>query len=144
MDDAPDQEKEPAGSPWADLLRDKRTIARDLELILNTRCSLLQQEDLEHYPLSRQSILSFGVMDFSSLSLKNPDDQARLQDGICQAIEAFEPRLDRIRIRLDRERSATRMLHFRVDAVMRQHSDSPSVSFDAQLQVASGTYQVKH
>ena len=46
----------------------KRNLARDLEVLLNTRVAILAQE-LEPYPACRDSIVNFGLADFAQLCL---------------------------------------------------------------------------
>ncbi len=144
LDDAPDEARDHAASTWHDLNRYKQTLARDLELLLNSRNCLSELRDLDAYPAAKRSLLTYGVMDFTGLSLRNPDHQIRLKESIAEAIEHHEPRLGRIRVSLDGERSGSRMLHFRVDAVFELHPGRPALSFDAQFQVATGSCQVKH
>lgn len=132
------------GAVWRDLGRYKATLARDLELLLNNRNCLAELRDLSPFPEAQNSFLTYGVMDFTGLSLRNPDHQQRLKEAVAGAIERHEPRLGRIRVSLDGEKSGSRMLHFRVDAVFELHPGRPSMSFDAQFQVSTGSCQVRH
>lgn len=126
-----------------DVNRYKQAVARDLEALLNTRCVLLDGELLEDFPQARNSLLSFGITDLSSLSLLDPDDRMYLRDSIRKTIERHEPRLTKIRVNLDIAKEFNRMLRFRVDALLRVHPSKPPVTFDAMLQLSSNTYQVK-
>jgi type VI secretion system protein ImpF len=142
FDDQPKETTEPHGALHFDLRQYKRAVARDLEALLNTRC-VDTEGQIEDYPQASQSVLSFGIVDLSSLSLLNPDDRLLLQDKIRIAIERHEPRLAEAAVSLEEPRELERMLRFRVDAVLKVHPDKPPVIFDATLQLSSSTYQVK-
>lgn len=124
------------------LRQHKQAVARDLETLLNTRCIDLDANIASH-PQTRDSMLSYGIPDLSSLGLANPDDRARLRDRIGESIARHEPRLTEVRVSLDAPDATDRLLHFRVDAVLRGHPNRPPVVFDALLQLSTNQYQVK-
>ncbi len=127
---------------YIDLRHFKQAVARDLDALLNSRC-VDPDEDIERYPHAARSVLNFGIIDLSSLSLLNPDDRALLRDKIRQTIERHEPRLTRVRVTLDVPDGMQRMLRFRVDAVLKVHPNKPPVTFDAMLQLSSNAYQIE-
>ncbi len=141
LDDHPKDVVESQGAMYFDLRRFKQAVARDLEALLNSRCIDLN-EDIERYPYARNSVINFGIIDLSSLSLLNPDDRAMLRDKIRITIERHEPRLAKIRVALDAPRDTERMLRFRVDAVLKVHPNKPPITFDAMLQLSSNAYQI--
>lgn len=143
LDDDPRTSTEAQVESHYDINRYKQAVARDLEALLNTRCVLLNGEDLEPFPHAKDSLLSFGITDLSSLSLLNPDDRMYLKDSIRKTIERHEPRLTKVRVNLDITKESNRMLRFRVDALLKVHPSKPPVSFDAMLQLSTNTYQVK-
>lgn len=124
-----------------DLARYKQSVARDLEALLNSRCPDIDGS-IEGSTYARNSMLNFGIIDLSSLSLLNPDDRALLRDRIRITIERHEPRLAKVRVSLDAPQGAERMLRFRVDAVLKVHPGRPPVSFDAMLQLSSNTCSI--
>jgi type VI secretion system protein ImpF len=141
LDDQPKETGESQSTLYFDLRRFKQAVARDLEALLNSRCIDLE-EDIERYPHARSSVINFGIIDLSSLSLLNPDDRALLRDKIRITIERHEPRLAKIKVSLDAPKDMERMLRFRVDAVLKVHPNKPPVSFDAMLQLSSNAYQI--
>lgn len=143
MDDRPDLTGEADSELLYDVVRYKRAVGRDLEALLNTRCSYLEDEGLDPYPLSRDSLLLFGITDLSSLSLLDPEDRMYLRDSIRKTIERHEPRLTKVRVSLEISQESNQMLRFRVDALLRVYPSRPPVSFDAMLQLSSNTYHVK-
>lgn len=142
FDDQPKETAEPPGAMHFDIRQYKRAVARDLEALLNTRY-IDTEGHLEDYTQASQSVMSFGIIDLSSLSLLNPDDRLLLQDQIRTAISLHEPRLTEVAVKLEEPKELERMLRFRVDAVLKVHPDKPPVTFDATLQLSSSTYQVK-
>lgn len=142
FDDRPHETTEHPDAMRFDIRQYKRAVARDLEALLNTRC-VDTEGHLEAYEHASQSVLSFGILDLSSLSLLNPNDRLLLQDKIRTAISHHEPRLTEVAVSLEEPKELERMLRFRVDAVLKVHPDKPPVTFDATLQLSSSTYQVK-
>lgn len=142
QDDSPRDDADGDSVVSLDLRRFKQAVARDLDALLNSRC-VDPDEDIEHYPHARHSMINFGIIDLSSLSLLDPDDRALLRDKIRLTIERHEPRLSRVRVTLDLPDNMQRMLRFRVDAVLKVHPHKPPVTFDAMLQLSSNAYQVE-
>lgn len=142
LDDHPREPAEAQVQQAYDLHRFKHAVARDMEALLNSRCVDLD-DDIERHSEARSSMLNFGIIDLSSLSLLDPSDRAYLRDKIRITIERHEPRLDKIRVSLDAPEGNERMLRFRVDAILKVHPTKPPVSFDAMLQLSSNSYRVK-
>lgn len=141
LDDHPKEPVESNAAMQFDLRRFKQAVARDLDALLNSRCVDLN-DDIERYPHARGSVINFGIIDLSSLSLLAPDDRALLRDKIRITIERHEPRLAKVRVTLDAPKETERMLRFRVDAVLKVHPNKPPVTFDAMLQLSSNAYQI--
>jgi type VI secretion system protein ImpF len=142
LDDRPKESIESDAAMRFDLRQFKQAVARDLDALLNSRCVDLHDE-IERFPHARSSVLNFGIIDLSSLSLLDPDDRALLRDRIRITIERHEPRLAKIRVTLDAPGGMERMLRFRVDAVLKVHPNKPPVSFDAMLQLSSNAYRIR-
>ena len=142
LDDHPREQVEGPLQQSYDVNRLKRSVARDLEALLNSR-NVDLDEDIERYPRARQSVIDFGITDLSSLSLLDPGDRAYLRDKIRITVERHEPRLGKIRVSLDAPAGNERMLRFRVDALLKVLPTRPPVSFDATLQLSSNSSQVR-
>ncbi len=77
----------------------RASVMRDLAWLLNT-ISFESAQSLERYPQVRDSVLNFGVRDFSGRSLGR--DAAREQAReIRRAILRFEPRIDPASLRVE-------------------------------------------
>jgi type VI secretion system protein ImpF len=125
----------------ASLAQIKDNVARDLEALLNTRHGQ-DVRDLEAFPHSRKSILSFGIADFSSQSLANPNHRREICRSIEQAIHLHEPRLKQVDVSLSVESSTLNRLYFVIKALLVVDRGREQVSFDALLQPLTLQYSI--
>jgi type VI secretion system protein ImpF len=126
----------------SDVYAMRDSVSRDLEALLNTRSEgarLIPQVFEE----CRKSSLTFGIPDFSSYSLLNPQDRDRIRRALEQAIAQHEGRLSRVRVALEPQRQFERVLRFKVEALLSLGPDREKVQFDAVLQLNTQAYLVK-
>ncbi|HEY7709913.1 MAG TPA: type VI secretion system baseplate subunit TssE [Candidatus Entotheonella sp.] len=110
----------------------KQAVTRDLEALLNTRRERF--EDLPpEFTEARQSLVNYGLPDFSALSLQSLEDRNRIRRVLEQTIALFEPRLTRVRVTLEALRAHEQTLRFRIDAMLRVEPAPEPVTFDAML-----------
>src|SRR5215472_10648931 len=84
------EKQSPLGS-WSEL---KGSLCQDLAALLNTRRA---ENDFDSsYEQATNSVLTFGVADFTSFNLTNAFEQERVRHSIERAIRLFEPRLSRV------------------------------------------------
>jgi type VI secretion system protein ImpF len=119
-------------------LRD--SIKRNLEWLLNTRRPPVA--GIEGYPLARQTVLYYGLLDLGSLSLSSNDDQRRLQQGITEMIEHSEPRLREVQVRLEEGDLERKKLRFHIGAHMQMKPLPEEIVFDTVLDLTTGEYRV--
>jgi type VI secretion system protein ImpF len=114
----------------------KRAVARDLEALFNTRREALDEvpTDFQH---ASQSLLTYGLPDFSALDFGNQTDRNHVRRSLEQAITTFEPRLDRVHVAVEPPRPFDRGLRFHIEAVLRVEPTPEPVVFDALLQLAT-------
>ncbi|AMA45717.1 type VI secretion system baseplate subunit TssE [Pseudomonas monteilii] len=143
LDDRPHQSTEPSGLRTFSLAEYKASIVRDLEVLVNTRQSLVAEE-LDGFPHLAGSILEYGMPDFTSRSVLDPHDRRLIQQQLERAITTGDRRFHRVRVQLLAQQDGHRMLTFRVDAVLRLQDISRQVSFDAVLQVNTQEYTVQN
>jgi type VI secretion system protein ImpF len=125
----------------ASLAQIKDNVARDLEALLNTRHGQ-DASELEAFPHARKSILSFGIADFSSQSLANPNHRREICRSIEQAIALHEPRLRQVDVSLSVESSTMNRLYFVIKAILVVDKGREHVSFDALLQPLTLQYSI--
>lgn len=68
----------------------RAVIRRDVEALLNTRA-----------PADADSVVGYGLPDFTHCSPDSPDDMWRLAAAVRDALRRFEPRLENIRVSAD-------------------------------------------
>lgn len=138
LDDDPARTRD-ARPPSSDLGALKSSLARDLEILLNTRALPMASN---RYPLAARSVLAFGTPELSGTSLRNGDERERLRARVHGAIATHERRLAQIRVAVDVAQIEGRQLRFHVDAVLRTSRYRTPICFDATLDVASSSYVV--
>ena len=110
----------------------KASLWRDLGSLLNTKRR--EVEVPEEFSEANESLLTYGLPDFSSYSLKNPTDQHKLRTAIETAIRRFERRLEKVTVTFDPPDDLESALHFRVDAYLRVDPAPEPISFETLLQ----------
>lgn len=130
MDRNPRSSREEAGNTWEQARELRAALCRDLAVLLNTRRA---SEDFDgRYEESANSLLSFGIADFTSHNLKKGVQQEQLRKSIEQSIRRFEPRLDRVDVTLQESDAVRPVLRFQVSAVLRTRNQD-AVFFEATL-----------
>jgi type VI secretion system protein ImpF len=142
LDDEPEVTHEPLSTRFQTIPQLKQAVTRDLEALLNTRQELLKALPSEYTEI-RRSLVTYGLPDFTTCSLLNPADRNRIRRALEQAIAAFEPRLDRVRITLEQPRPYENVLRFHIEALLRVDPAPEPVTFDATLQLHTQQYLVR-
>ncbi|AVB17099.1 MULTISPECIES: type VI secretion system baseplate subunit TssE [Pseudomonas syringae group] len=143
LDDRPHQSVESSSQRLSLLADYKASIVRDLEILVNTRQSLVANE-LEGFANLSGTILDYGMPDFTSRSVLDPQDRLLIQRQLEKAISVGDRRFRSVKVQLLAQQTGQRMLTFRVDAVLRLQDISRQVSFDAVLQVNTQEYKVQN
>jgi type VI secretion system protein ImpF len=143
LDDRPHQSTEASSQRLCSLADYKASIVRDLEILVNTRQSLVANE-LKGFVNLSGSILDYGMPDFTSRSVLDPEDRLLIQRQLEKAITDGDRRFRSVKVQLLAQQTGQRMLTFRVDAVLRLQDVTRQVSFDAVLQVNTQEYKVQN
>jgi len=139
-DEEPNLTREVGVSQGEQTRRLRASLCRDLTILLNTK---RREDELDaQFEQTRNSVLNYGLRDFTSCSLTNPDDQERIRAAIEQAIRRFEPRLNRVTVTLDPPSRLRPMLQFHVDAFLRVERPEP-VRFDTVLDGDHRRFEVR-
>ena len=132
LDDEPGVDRESFSGRFFSLRDLTQAVARDLEALLNTRQEALEELPPEFAEVGH-SLRTYGLPDFTALSLTNPQDRQRIRRALEQAVTVFEPRLDRVRVTVETPQQYEQVLRFRVEALLRMEPASIPVAFDAAL-----------
>jgi type VI secretion system protein ImpF len=116
-------------------------VRRDLESLLNTRWRCRSWppglDELE------QSLVNYGIPDFSAASFGDPVNQRDLRRIIELSIKRFEPRLRNIRVILvERGGVQDRLLHFKIEAELSDGVERRLIAFETALDTSSASFQV--
>ena len=131
-DNDPDASTDPPLSRHQSIRALKASVLQDLSSLLNAKRR--ETEFSEEFIELRQSLLMFGLPDFTSMSLRDPHEQNRLRREVESMIRQFEPRLAGVIVRLDARGEFDSQLHFRVDAQLKMEPEPEPVSFDTVLE----------
>jgi type VI secretion system protein ImpF len=102
----------------SELTRDFRAaLCRDLSALLNTKRA---KEVIERgFEEAANSLLTFGIIDFTGYNLQKSPDQNLLCRSIERAIRQFEPRLERVEVSIEETFSRRPVLRLQIAAVLR-------------------------
>ena len=118
----------------------KRSVRRDLEWLLNSRQILVDvPRSMGHL---RDSVLTYGLPDFTHVNLAAPGDRERLLKTIEQAVARFEPRLSQVHVTLQEAREFERSIHFRIDAELLVDPEPEPITFDSALELPTKAFTV--
>jgi type VI secretion system protein ImpF len=132
LDDEPDVTREPPVPPHEAVRRAVQAVRRDLEWLLNTRLTWVDDRlaSAEH---AARSLATYGLADYSTENLNDADARGRLKQAIEKAIARFEPRLARVVVSAEPLRQHDRTLRFRIEAVLHVDPIREPVTFDTVL-----------
>lgn len=118
----------------------KLAVRRDLENLLNTRCT---PEPLPEYSVeTSRSAYNYGVPDITEITQNFLYEKDRLLGEIESAVRLFEPRLDGARVSISPAAGNERVLRFVIEGMLRIDPAPEHVVFDAALELTSGEYQL--
>ena len=137
VDEAPTQKRESV--PYCTLDREglRRSIARELGRILSTRCPITGDEALTR----KRTVIDYGLPDLE-LGGRHvlPEELRRLQRIVQKSIEAFEPRLQNVRVEVKRREDAAphaRLVVFLTANLVTDEVREP-LSFESPLDLGPG------
>lgn len=143
LDDTPHQRVEAHPKRLCSLEEYKQSVVRDLEVMVNTRRDLLF-ESLERYPVLQGTVLEYGLPDFVGKGTQSTADRQLIQRQLELAIERGDHRFRNVRVILSDQPKQTRMLRFRIEAMLVLVDVTRPISFDAVLQVNTQEYKVQN
>lgn len=126
----------------AKMLKEYRAaVRRDLQWLLNTR--RINESAGPDMPVLQRSLFNYGLPDFSAYSLNSPGDRAQLTNHIEDTIEIFEPRLRDVKVTvLESEAGDTRVLRFKIEALLVMDPAPEQIFFDGIRDPGNGEFQL--
>jgi type VI secretion system protein ImpF len=141
IDYEPELSREAPASRSKNLRQLKQSLQRDLEWLLNTR--QIPGGIPSELKETRDSLGSFGLPDFTALSIENAEDQKFIKREIEETVRRFEQRLEGVLVSIEPVSANERVLHFRIDARLKIDPVPEPITFDTVLQLGTGEYQVR-
>jgi type VI secretion system protein ImpF len=141
IDDDPKHSSEAPLTRAQSLRELKVALKRDLEWLFNTRRTIDPAPEFARETL--RSVYHYGFVDISSRSLHSSRDHADLAAEMESALAFFEPRLKRVKVRLEPQDDKSRTLRFGIEGLLCLDPAPVPVRFDTVLELGKGTYEVK-
>jgi type VI secretion system protein ImpF len=145
LDDHPEESLEPAWREVQVVRVLKMSLCRDLQNLLNAHRLLAAIPEV--YSELKTSLLNYGLPDLQSMEVREDHDLGLLCRLIEESIQAFEPRLQGVRVRpvIDAEgkKPIDRRVQFEIEAVLVVEPLREPVLFSSSLDVASGEFAVE-
>jgi type VI secretion system protein ImpF len=118
----------PFGRPGEPLDLDglRESLRRELERLLNSRCSLSAQALVDR----DRTVVDYGIPDLAHVSPKDSSNRDAISFHIKQAVEAFEPRLRRVTVTAEEIVDEDHSLRVRIEAELLGDRLGETVSFD--------------
>ena len=142
IDRDPDVSTEPAWRQSQNLREYEQSVLRDVEALLNTRQTV---SDLPaDFAEATQSILTYGLPEFLSLTVSSPHERDRLGQSVEQTLTRFEPRLRQVSVQVaDPKGASDRAIRMVISAMLWVEPNPVPITFDTEVQPGSGTCTVK-
>ncbi len=145
LDDHPEESREPAWREVQVVRVLKASLCRDLQNLLNAHRLLTTIPEV--YSELKTSLVNYGLPDLQSMEVREDHDLGLLCRLIEESIQAFEPRLQGVRVRpvIDAEgkKPLDRRVRFEIEAVLVVEPLREPVLFSSSLDVASGEFAVE-
>ncbi len=110
----------------------KAAVARDIETLLNTRPGYMPAQ-LRGFDQAVRSLLTFGLVDVSPLSLASDRDRSAIVRAITRALLDHEPRLRGVQVTVRESTAIGAGLCFASHARLHLQRSSEPVAFAAVL-----------
>ncbi|SDE83677.1 type VI secretion system baseplate subunit TssE [Rhodospira trueperi] len=121
----------------------RRSVRRDLEMLLNTRHRCLSPPpDLDEL---RQSVVNYGIPDFTGEDMAAEEHREALRKAVEETVRRYEPRFIQVSVSLaDEGEPLDRSLCFRIEALMRAYPSPEPVIFDSVLDPVTRGLEVRN
>ena len=116
----------------------RESVRLELERLFNTRCPLPAHR-LADRP---RSVIDYGIPELTGFSARNVEDRDRLAELFRRAVEAFEPRLEGVRLRFEPVPGDDLSLAGYVEGLLRTDNVPEPVSFLTSVETRSGKVEI--
>ncbi|GEB71429.1 MULTISPECIES: type VI secretion system baseplate subunit TssE [Pseudoalteromonas] len=132
IDDEPDFQDAPSRTEGITISELRKNVRRDIEALLNARIQWHTWPT--QYTELATSCLSYGLPDFSSMSVSSHEGRALLCETVRKTILKFEPRFLEVEVFTDEEVPLNRVLNLRINALLYADPEPEFISFDSEVE----------
>jgi len=133
IDDNPQEPDLREGHSGASLKVIRANVRRDLENLLNAKVPW--QTWPECYRELDNSLVNYGLQDFSSMAVGSLEGRQLLCQKVADAIKRFEPRFIEVEVAtVDNEQPLDRILRLRINALLYADPEPEYISFDSEVE----------
>lgn len=132
IDEEPDFQDAPSRTEGITISELRKSVRRDIEALLNARIQW-HTWPTQYSELST-SCLSYGLPDFSSMSVSSHEGRALLCETVRNTILKFEPRFLEVEVFTDEEVPVNRVLNLRINALLYADPEPEFISFDSEVE----------
>ena len=132
IDDEPDFQDAPSRTEGITISELRKNVRRDIEALLNARIQWHTWPT--QYTELATSCLSYGLPDFSSMSVSSHEGRALLCETVRNTILKFEPRFLEVEVFTDEEVPLNRELNLRINALLYDVPKPAFISFDSEVE----------
>lgn len=120
----------------------KEKVRRDIENLLNTRAAGNGQAPDES-EARKHSLHTYGLPDLSSLGFQTEKERVELEEIFAQALRAFEPRLERVKVTVGERDAHNHTLKLAITGVLKMNQMEERVIFNTVFAPQNGVCEVK-
>ena len=132
IDDEPEIQEAPSRKQGINISELRKLVRRDIEALLNARIQWHTWP--EQYQELSKSCLSYGLPDFSSMSVSSSEGRELLCDIVKNAILKFEPRFMEVEVFTDEEAPLDRILNLKINALLYAEPQPEFISFNSEVE----------
>jgi len=119
----------------------RKSVRRDLETLLNTRCRVMEPSD--EFEQLETSLLNYGLPDLATVNVLNLQKKIEFTQDLENLLKEFEPRFKSVKVKFtDNKDTTDRTIRFRIDATLYADPYPEVVIFDSILEPVTRTVNV--
>lgn len=133
IDDSPETPDIKESNKGLNLKQLRSNVRRDLENLLNAKVQWLKWP--ENYKELDNSLLNYGLHDFSSMAVASLDGRHLLCQQVAETIKRFEPRFIEVEVEaVESEQPLDRIMRLRINALLYADPEPEYITFDSEVE----------
>ena len=108
----------------------RESLRRELVRLLNTRSPYPNSKKMRP---EERTVIDYGLPDYSEMYTHSPDDKKKLANLVRWAVEAYEPRLDRVEVEVEVVENSDKAMLVKISGALRNGKLMERISFSLQV-----------